>query len=413
MIDYHLIKSLVEAIGIGLLIGFEREKDRAPHTPGGLRSFLLFSVLGALSALSGSIVLSAVTLAAISMILLASQMRREPEAGSFVTAAGAIVTFWLGYLTRDHEVVSIMLAIVTASALAAKRTLHDLATKTLSEIEFYDTLKFLAIVFIIYPILPDKAYGPGGVLNPRTVWFFVILVSSISYVGYFLTKFMGVQRGMFATAVVGGLASTTAATVAFARQAKEDPANSRELALAAIAANTVQFPRLEAILYAINPSLARQALLPLLAATAGGAAITAFLARRDLKTQKEAETRRLNMRNPFSIRPALFFGLYFAAVLLITHFAIERLGTSGIYLTSLLGGTFDVDAIAVSLARLASDAHLTLPMAVIALLLASLGNAIVKLIIAATIGRRSFAFRLAIGATVVFCCAFVALLSQR
>lgn len=408
MIDYHLIRALVEAIGIGLLIGVEREKDRQPGTPGGLRSFLLFAILGALSALYGNIVLSAVTLAAVAAIMLTGLMRRNQEAAGFVTAAGALVTFWLGYLTRTHEVVAIMLAILTTSALAAKRRLHDFATKTLSEIEFYDTLKFLAIVFIIYPILPNQGYGPQGVLNPRTIWLFVILVSSISYIGYFLTKFFGVQRGMFLTAVVGGLASTTAATVAFARQAKENPQNARTLAVAAIAANTVQFPRLGAILYAINHDLALRAILPLGIATAGGALMTLVL-RRERRGASGSDTQRMNVQNPFSIRPALAFGLYFAAILLITRLAVEHFGTRGIYLTSFFGGTFDVDAIAVSLAGLAGKSSISVDLAVFSLFLAAAGNAIVKLTIAASLGTRPFAIRLGLGAVAAFGLAFLLL----
>lgn len=406
MIDAHTLRALIEAIGIGLLIGFEREKDRQAGTPAGLRTFLFFSLLGVFSAISGSIPLAVVTMASVAALLVVGTLqRREPEQAGLTTAAGGLVTFWLGYLTWTQEAPAIMLAIVTATALAAKRRLHDFATKTLSEAEFYDTLKFLAIIFIIYPIIPDRAYGPGGVISPRQVWLFVILVSSISYVGYFLTKFLGAERGVLLTAIVGGLASTTASTVAFAREAREDTSGDRTYAVAAVAANTVQFPRLWAILYAINPSMAADALWPLAAATAaGGALVLAFLRFRGTRTGTGFQAVRVD--NPFSIRPALVFGLYFTAILVVTRVAIDRLGAEGVYFTSLLGGTFDVDAIAISLSRLASQAGIERDAAVLALVFAATGNAIVKLVVGAWIGGRQFAARLALGFLAIFAAAF-------
>ncbi|MEW6368104.1 MAG: DUF4010 domain-containing protein [Acidobacteriota bacterium] len=407
MIDYDVVQSLVIAIGIGLLVGVEREKDRAPGTPAGLRTFVLISLLGALSALSRSTVLSAITLAAIGAFMASRHFRPVANQSGFVTDAGALVTFWLGYMTFYHQAIAIMLAVITASALAAKRPLHDFASKRLSELEFYDTLKFLAVVFIIYPVLPRAGFGAGGFLNLRTIWIFVILVSSISYVGYFLTKFLGVERGTLLTAVVGGLASTTASTVSFARRSKDDPQNTPTYALAAIASNTMQLPRLGAILYAIDPGLAVDASLPLLAGTTAGALLTAVL--RWIRPKATAiEHQRISIQNPFSLRPALAFGLYFAMILIATHIATERLGNRGVYLTSLLGGSLDVDAVAVSLAGLASKAAIDNRLAVSAVLAAAVGNAVVKLLIASWGGTRGFAVRLGFGAAAVFGSAWAA-----
>ena len=110
---------------------------------------------------------------------------------------------------------------------------------------------------VIYPLLPDGAYGPYAFFDPRQIWKFVILISSISYLGYFLEKFLGEEKGLFYTSVLGGLASTTAATMLFARESKERPEDTFGLWRAFVIANTVQFPRTFLIVVAVSPELAR------------------------------------------------------------------------------------------------------------------------------------------------------------
>ena len=130
--------------------------------------------------------------------------------------------------------------------LEAKRSLHKLVRETITEVEFNDTLRFLAIIFIVYPILPAGEFGPYQFLAPRKIWAFVILVSSVSYAGYFLQKFLGAKRGLKLAGVLGGLASTTAATASFARSSSDEPENRLLYAQAAVIANAMQFPRLHA-----------------------------------------------------------------------------------------------------------------------------------------------------------------------
>jgi len=407
MIDGSVLRALLEALGIGFLIGVEREKDKGPHSPAGLRSFMLIALLGALAGLIGNQLLAAIGLLALAAVLAVGYFQ-SGHAG-VTSIVSAFVTYLLGYMTSSHEIITIMVAIITATALAAKKPLHEFATQTISENEFYDTLKFLAIIFIIYPILPDQGYGPYSFFNPRSVWLFVILVSSISYIGYFLTKFLGTERGAILTAIVGGLASTTAATLSFARRSRENPADSRTNAVAAIAANTVQFPRLWMILYAISPAIAMSATAPMAAGLAGGAAATLFLYRRHAPPPT-GEPQKVRLQNPFSLRPALVFGIYYAAIVLAIRAASAHLGSEGLYLTSLVGGSFDVDAIAVSMAHMFNRSGIDAGMAVTAILLAVLGNGIVKLMIAGWSGTRSYVGWLSVGALIAIAAAWGSLL---
>ena len=118
---------------------------------------------------------------------------------------------------------AIGVTIVVAAFLEARQRLHKLLRETITEQEFNATLAFVGVVLVIYPLLPTGSYGPYQFFNPRQVWMFVILISSISYLGYFLEKFLGEEKGLIYTSILGGLASTTAATLLFARLSKERP----------------------------------------------------------------------------------------------------------------------------------------------------------------------------------------------
>jgi uncharacterized membrane protein (DUF4010 family) len=243
---------------------------------------------------------------------------------------------------------------------------------------------------VIYPILPAGAYGPYAFFEPRQVWKFVILISSISYVGYFLEKFLGEEKGLFYTSVLGGLASTTAATVLFARESKERPEDTFGLWRAFVIANTVQFPRTLLIVMAVSPDLARVCVWPLAAMLVCGILLAELLRR---WPHKRIASVPMKSGNPFRIVPALRFGALFAAVVFLSKAAADKLGTGAFYWTSLLGGLVDVSTVIAPAADLLKNHSMTLGTAEIAVLLALASNAVQKILVAVSAGTREFALR--------------------
>jgi len=277
--------------------------------------------------------------------------------------------------------------------LEAKRWLHKLVRETITETEFDDTLRFLAIIFIVYPILPEGRFGPYEFLAPREIWAFVILVSSVSYVGYFLEKFLGARRGLRLAGIVGGLASTTAATAAFARSSKEEPENEALYAQAAVLANAMQFPRLLLILEVVNPTLAWAVAGPLAGMTAAGL-LTGFLLSR---AGPAVSVHAAASNNPFRLRPALKFGVLFGVILFAGKAASSAFGSGAVYWTSSLGGSLDADAVAMSLTDLLGRRTITASAGAAALLLALAANAVIKTMIAFYAGAASFTRTVAAG----------------
>ena len=213
-------RAIGEALLIGLLVGVEREAS-SEERHAGVRDFLIIALSGGLCGLLGNSWLTGAALISIAGLLGVFHLQVKDRTG-ITTEMAAVATFALGYLTASPSVpqgapLAIGVTIVVVAFLEAKRSLHKFVRETINEREFNNTLQFLAMIFVVYPVLPQGQFGPYQFFAPRQVWLFVILVSSISYLGYFLEKFLGERKGMDFASILGGLASTTAATTAFAR----------------------------------------------------------------------------------------------------------------------------------------------------------------------------------------------------
>lgn len=397
-------QSMAEALLIGLLVGAQREGRQGEDLErrAGVRDFAVIALTGGASAIINQPWLTVAALVSVSAVLVAFHLRTKRT--GLTTELAGVATFGLGYLTAAPNLPgSAPLAIGTALAmvaiLEARRALHAFIRERITEREFNHTLGFLALIFIIYPVLPVGAFGPYQFFNPRSVWLFVILVSSISYVGYFLKKFFGAEKGLEFTGLLGGLASTTAATAAFAQSAAAEPESLAAYWRAAVIANAVQFPRVLAILYVVNAALAGLCLLPLAVMTLAGALFAWILGRR---RPPAAGPHPLALGNPFRLSSALKFGALFSVIVLVSKAASTELGTQAVYWTSAVAGSVDADAVVVSMAALVSEQRLDAFSGAAAVLLALAANALLKTGLAAYAGSAAFAWRVAAGFAVMF-----------
>ena len=411
----YALRSIAEALLIGLLIGMQREgiQQSAVWRRAGVRDFVLIAISGGICGLLQISWLSAAALLAITILVATFSFRVADTDAGVTTELATVVTFCLGFMTAypafpAGSLLAIGTTIAVVFLLEAKHNLHKLIREGITEVEFNSTLRFLALIFIIYPVLPEGAFGPYGFFSPRLVWLFVILVSSISYAGYFLEKFLGAGRGLPLAGILGGLASTTAATASFAKAAAESPRRLRSYWHATLLANSVQFPRLLVLLFVVNPQLAYACLAPLLAMTAAGL-LFAWLIYRG--TEQDPGYR-MAVGNPFRLRPALKFGAMFAAVVLFSKVAAAKLGGAGVLLTSVLGGSVDVDAVSVAVSGLLRDNALVLQQGVWAVLVAVFANAVLKIALAGSGGGVAFAKRTAAGFAVMFAAGIVVAVAQ-
>ncbi|MBI4662049.1 MAG: MgtC/SapB family protein [Verrucomicrobia bacterium] len=383
------------AAAVGFLAGRTREQDDDPTPKPGLRDFVILALLGALCAQIEAVGLTIVLMVAASAVMLVMRIQ-YPQRTGITTELAALMTFLLGYLCLTKaRVIGISMGIILAVLLTTKEQVHRFALQTISGREYGDTLKFLALIFVIYPLLPKGGFGPFHFFEPQKIWLFVILVAAVSYVGYFLTKFLDPGKGITVTAIVGGLASTTAYTGGVSKVVAESPQTALPMAGAALLANSIQYPRLLLIIALINPTLFQAALVPLWCMMIAGLIAAAVLVRSS--GQRAAQQTAGGFKNPLTLGPALKFGVVFTAILLLTRAGKVFFGQSGQLITSSVGGLIDTDAVLLSLTDFFAKNETTAHDAVLGIILAAAANAVLKSVLAYFSRQPAFYFRLMAG----------------
>lgn len=413
MMDYGVLYSFIVALGIGFIIGLERERkqeaEKEPHVAG-VRTFTLISLVGTTTALisesNPDYVPAIIALGVIVLIGLGHYFTSifTKDIG-LTTEFAMILVFLFGFLAFNPATIelSVILGIITAIILALKEHIHEFAMN-IEEYELIDTLKFAVIAFIILPILPDTTVDPYGVVNPRQLWLLVVLISAISYVGYVMVKLLGVDRGIGVTGFVGGLASSTAVTTAMAVKSKKIGI-IKPTAFAAIIASSVMFPRVVFEILIVNRELLFEISIPMFAML--GAGLISSLIIWHSKSDVKAE---FDIKTPFAIKPALKFAAFFLGVLFLQHFARIYTGNSGLYAVSIISGLADVDAITLSTARMAANGDISMDVAVNAIVIAAMANTIMKVVYAFAMGDREFGKLVAIASTTMILAGIITLI---
>ena len=384
-VDVQAVWNFATALLIGALLGIERERHKSEHdeqTIGGLRTFILFALIGALGgwltlALDSPWILAAAVLASLAPVLAGYVIsaRTQPDALGLTTELAAVAACLLGAMTTlGYRELAVGLGVTVAAVLAYKQPLHGLVRR-LDREDVYAGLRLLIATFIVLPLLPDEPVDPWGALRPRSLWVLVLLISALSLVGYVATRLLGARRGIPLTGVTGGLVSSTAVTLAFARQSREPAYAEAMPALASgiLLAWAVMFVRVIVEVLVVNRSLLGQVLVPFATMALTAAAAGLYLRWRAPADNPSAG---VPLRNPFSLRAAAKFAAFFALVLLVVKLVQTYAPGHGVYFVAALAGTTDVDAITLSMAQYARTG--SGQVAVQAITLAALTNTLVK-----------------------------------
>ena len=403
--EISIILKFLISFAIGALIGTERERKQSEIKEfAGIRTFMLIAVLGTSSAFLSTFFPNFIVIAFIGIVIIVGlsyyATTREKGDIGITTEVTALITFILGAMCFTDEGLQIVpiLAIIITTLLAVKPYLHKFARK-ISQKEIINTLKFLIIAFVILPLLPDQTFGPWNVFNPYQIWLIVVFISGISFAGYILMKFIGAEKGISATGIIGGLVSSTAVTTAMAARVKESDFIIRAAVFATVVASSIMFLRVLFEVSVINSDLISLLTIPMLSMGLLGIGLS-LLAWKTTKVRDIGED--LKLENPFSLKPALIFGALFLAILFLSKIADIYFGNSGIYITSIISGVADVDAITISMAILAKNT-ISPNVAVTAITLAAISNTVVKFFIAMFFGTRKFGYIIgAIFAAIIF-----------
>ncbi len=402
MLEFSVFYRLAAAIGIGLIIGMQREHtyfDQSDRHPAGVRTFTLVGLGGAMAAFLASLMNSVAPFVTgfvvIGLLLVASHIAfglshrdfggtapgsaqgSAPTTSGITTSVALVIVYLLGGLCWYGQLLeSCIIMIVMLWILTAKEQLHSFAKK-LSKEDILATVKFAVISGLVLPFLPNQAYGPPGleVLNPHTIWLFVVFISGIGFVGYVLIKLVGPGKGIWLTGVLGGIASSTALTLNLAGRSRENEDYAPDFTLGIVLSWSVMYVRLYLICIVLSGSLAKPLALPLLLPVVPGLAYAAFLKIRERNIQHEHCG---DFSNPFHLGPAIKFGLVFTCVMFIANAARVYLGSGALLACSFLGGAAEMDAVAFSVIDMHLKAGLDVRNLVLAFLFASLANTLTK-----------------------------------
>ncbi|QAU35201.1 MgtC/SapB family protein [Janthinobacterium sp. 17J80-10] len=396
--DLEVARNFLIALSIGALIGIEREKKRGAEpgrSVGGIRTHILLALIGAASAWQARELamdwIFVVTLAVVGIAVVANQASnriRDPEnASGLLSEVAALASCLLGAMVVvGHATLAVALAVATSAVLAYKQPLHGLVDR-IGVDDIYAGIKLLIATFIVLPLLPDATIDPLGAINPHNLWLLVILISGLSLVGYVAVRWVGTTHGIALTGITGGLVSSTAVTLNFARSSRlqPDPAQAHAFSAGILLAWLVMFVRALTLVAIVNASMLRALWLPFALMGAVTLVFAVWHYRASLLENAPVEQQGVAVANPFSLGSAIRFGAMFALVLVIVKLAQEHAPGTGVYVVSALAGSVDIDPLILSVAK-QNHENGQLAQAGTAIVIAILANTAVKCIMVASMG---------------------------
>jgi len=399
------IKRVLIALGIGLVLGLEREFSNTHKDEifAGLRTLSIVSLLGFSSALLNYIInpwffsigfISVIVIVAISYWVSAN----KGDIGS-TTEFTTVFTYLLGGLTfLGHIELSLALTVIIVVLLSLKIKFKSIIGQ-ITQTELYAFIRFVIIALLILPFLPKTNFGPYNVINPSEIGWIIVLTSGIGFIGYILMKFLDSKRGLLLTGIFGGMVSSTVVSWIFSKRSKEQPQLSSSFAIAIFAAATIMIGRVLIWVFIFKPTMINGLLIPILIMILTAIGVTFYFYKKHNVNQLETEE--IPLGEPLNIRDAVFFGFIYTAILILVSYASNNYGDKGIYISSAISALTDIDAITISMSKLGGNTVDFLT-AQNAILLATLTNTIVKIGLTLWFGSKQLKKYILLGYGLIF-----------
>ncbi len=387
------------ALGLGLLIGLQRESTQSREIAG-IRTFALIALSGAVAGLLAPLygawllaagVLALAILLGVANILLARDSAGRHDAGLTTEVAAVLVFLISAYLMQGEMEVAVVTGGITAVLLHVKSVLHGWVSH-LGKEDLKAMMQFVLITLVILPVLPDDDYGPFAVLNPREIWLMVVLIVGIGLFAYLAYHLFSAKAGTLLGGLLGGLISSTATTVSSSRAAKGQPERATPAALVILIATAVSVVRILVEMFAVARGHFMAMVWPFIVLLAVFGALSAMLyfSRSDEVVEVDPP------ENPAELKPALVFGALYALVLLAVAAGRHYFGDSGMYVVAVISGLTDVDAITLSTAQLVSAGNLDPSSAWRVVMVGAVSNTVFKGGIVAVLGGAALFKRIAV-----------------
>lgn len=400
---------LCVALGVGLLIGIERERTasrKEKREPAGVRTFTLTALTGAVSLLAGDeLTFIAFALIVGGLIAVGYRRTREQDPG-MTTEIAQIATFLLGGLAMREPQFAAGLGVVAAILLAARTRLHDWIHNALTDEEIRDALLLAAAALVILPLTPSEPIDPWEVIRPRQLWTLAVTVMAINGMGYIALRVLGPKVGLALAGFFSGFVSSTATIGAMGARAKQQPELRRGAVAGAAVSSVASIIQLAVVVGLVSRPLLGTLALPLLAA---GVTATIYAALFTIRGARETGQREAPAGRPFDPKMAFIFVAVVGAALVASALLTQWLGSSGLLLASTVAGLADAHAPAISAASVAASGKVSMDLAAAAVLAGFTANAVSKIVVAFTLGDRRYVLELAPGILLSVAAAWAAL----
>lgn len=389
-----LLGPIFASAGLGALIGLIRQwSEQTEHGGktdfGGVRTHTFWAILGCLGAVASRdftpLALPIVITVVAAHLLIAHVRLGDASSPGSTSFAASLLTLFTGALVAwGHTQTAVVVAALTMVLLGIKQPLHAW-TRAFTPADIRGTLQFVAITGVVLPLVPNRAMGPFDAFNPFATWMMVVLISGLGFTGYIAMRLFGTRAGILMTSLLGGLASSTASTLAFSRRSREEPELSLDYAFAVVAACTVMLPRMLVIVALLSPAMALR-LAPAFAAMMVPAIIYGVWQGWVTRRSGIGAVATPTMANPLGLLTAIKFGLLYAIITFMVKAATQLDWQAGLLPLSFISGLTDVDAISLSMANNLRSGTVVMELAARAVIIAAVANSLLKAALAIALG---------------------------
>lgn len=395
------------ALGIGLLIGIERERrkgDGSARATAGVRTFAVVSLLGAVSTMVGEVVLLAVATAGVAVLAAIGYARTLKQDPGLTTEIALLLTLLLGALAMREPTLAAALAVGLAILLAARDYMHHFVRRVLTAQELNDALVLAAATLIVLPLIPDRHIGPYDAINPRTAWTIVVLMLAIGAAGHIAMRTLGPRFGLAAAGLASGFVSSTATIGSMGERARNDPALLPPAVAGAVLSTVATILQAAAVLAAASLDTLRALALPLACA---GATAVIYGVIYILRSARHEAPERSDHGRAFNPATALLFALAISGVTLLSAALVDWLGQAGLVAAAALTGLADAHSTAASAASLVASGTITVTDATLPVLLGLTSNTLSKTVVAFASGGSRYAMQVVPGLALTIAAAWL------
>ena len=377
------------ALGIGLLVGADRErrKSEAPtRAAAGIRTFAVTALIGATARALGSELLLATLVAALALLLTAAYLQPHDDPG-LTTETALLATLLLGALAVTNAPLAAALGVSLAVVLAARTPLHHFVRNALAQAELIDALTLAASALVVLPILPDRTIDPFDAVNPHTIWRFAVMMMAIGAAGHIAQRAVGPRLGLPLAGLLGGFVSSLATIAAMGRRAAASPQEAAQASAAAVLSTVATPIQLALVIGVVHEPTLEHTALPLTCATIAALACAGVLVWHAMRTPSPPAPA---LGRPVDLKTALALTATISVLLVVAALLQRRFGTLGVLVAALIGGFADTHSAAATVAAMAAQHKIGEAAAAAPILAAFTSNACAKAVAAFACGRGKF-----------------------